>query len=428
MEEQKKIRAALLGLGTVGGGVYKLLERQREELKAKTGAQLEIAAVLVHDKTKKREGIDLSLLTDDYETIVNNSKIDIVIEVMGQIEPTRTMLLRALRAGKHVVTANKDLVAVHGRELLDAAREHQVDFLFEAAVAGGIPIIRPMKQCLVGNEITDVAGIVNGTTNYILTRMFEENMDFGEALAQATELGYAEADPTSDIEGLDAGRKIAILASIAFHSQVSLEDIYIEGITHITSRDIKYARELDCVIKLIGSARQREGKIEAAVYPMMISKDHPLASVKDSFNAVFVHGDAVDDVMFYGRGAGEFPTASAIVGDVIDVMRNMAYGSCGRIGCSCYRDMPMRKHEDVENKFYVRMQAANRPGVLSAIAGELGRHQVSICQVVQKNIDHGAAELVIGTEPVKERRMQDALADLKKLDVIEEISSVIREY
>lgn len=428
MTERKIIKAGLLGLGTVGTGVYKLAKRQKEEIEKKTGVSLQIEGILVHNIEKKREGVDPSLLTDNYRDLTENEEISVIIEVMGGIEPAKTIILEAMRAGKSVVTANKDLVAVHGAQLYETAAENGVDFLFEAAVAGGIPIIRPLKQCLAGNEISDAVGIVNGTTNYILTRMFEDNMEFQEALDQATELGYAEADPTADIQGLDAGRKIAILASTAFHSRVVFDDVYTEGITKITARDIRYAKEFDSVIKLLGIARQRDGQIEAAVYPMLISKDHPLATVRDSFNAVFVHGDAVDDVMFYGRGAGEFPTASAVMGDVIDVIRNMQYGCKGRIGCTCYRTTPVKNPGDIKNKFFIRMQVVNKPGVLAAIAGELATHKVSISKVVQKVIKSGMAELVIGTEEVKEYHMADALNDLKKLDVVHEISSVIREY
>ena len=428
MTERKIIKAGLLGLGTVGTGVYKLAKRQKEEIEKKTGVSLQIEGILVHNIEKKREGVDPSLLTDNYRDLTGNEEISVIIEVMGGIEPAKTIILEAMRAGKSVVTANKDLVAVHGAQLYETAAENGVDFLFEAAVAGGIPIIRPLKQCLAGNEISDAVGIVNGTTNYILTRMFEDNMEFQEALDQATELGYAEADPTADIQGLDAGRKIAILASTAFHSRVVFDDVYTEGITKITARDIRYAKEFDSVIKLLGIARQRDGQIEAAVYPMLISKDHPLATVRDSFNAVFVHGDAVDDVMFYGRGAGEFPTASAVMGDVIDVIRNMQYGCTGRIGCTCYRTTPVKNPGDIKNKFFIRMQVVNKPGVLAAIAGELATHKVSISKVVQKVIKSGMAELVIGKEEVKEYHMADALNDLKKLDVVHEISSVIREY
>ena len=423
-----KIKIGLLGLGTVGTGVYKLI-RMRSDIMEKTiGAKLEIKKILVHNKNKKREGVDENLLTDNWKEIVEDEEIQIIVEVIGGIEPARTMILEALRAGKNVVSANKDLIAEQGRELLDTAVEYGKDLLFEAAVAGGIPIIRPLKQCLAANEISDILGIVNGTTNYILTKMFEENKDFDEALERAKELGYAEADPTADIEGLDAGRKVAILASTAFHSPVVFDDVYTEGITKISSSDIKYAKEFDCVIKLLGIARERQGQIEAYVCPMLLPGDHPLATVRGSFNAVFVHGDAVDDVMFYGRGAGEFPTASAVVGDVIDVMRNMEYGCMGRIGCGCYRSVPVKKFRDVKNKFFIRMQVTNRPGVLASIAGELGVHKVSISKVVQKVITKGSAELVIVTEEVKEYHMSEALEDLKRLEAVQEVSSVIRSY
>lgn len=428
MEKHEKIKVAILGLGTVGGGVYKLIRRQQDEMRMKTGADIEIARVLVHDLQKKREGIDPALLTDCWKEIAEDPTIQIVIEVMGGIEPAKTMILEALNAGKHVVTANKDLVAEYGKELLDAAENHGVDFLFEAAVAGGIPIIRPLKQCLAANEIDEVVGIVNGTTNYILTKMLEEGMDFQEALDKATELGYAEADPTADVEGLDAGRKVAIMASIAFHSRVVFSDVYTEGITKISARDIMYAKEFGSVIKLLGVAHNTPEGIEVAVHPMMIAQDHPLASVRDSFNAVFVHGDAVDDVMFYGRGAGEFPTASAIMGDVIDVIRDIQYQCTGRISCTCYRNTPVKPFREVRNKFFLRMQVENKPGVLAAIASVFGVHKVSISKVVQKIITDGVAELVIVTEAVKEYHFEDALEHLQDMDTTREISSVIREY
>lgn len=424
----KKIKVALLGVGTVGTGVYKLIHRRADVMEKSMGAELEIKKILVHNLAKKREGIETELLTDNWQEILNDEGIQIVIEVMGGIEPAKTMILEALHAGKHVVTANKDLIAVHGGELLEAAEEKQCDFLFEAAVAGAIPIIRPLKQCLAGNEITEVLGIVNGTTNYILTKMFEENMGFEEALAKATELGYAEADPTADVEGLDAGRKVAIMASIAFHSRVVFDDVYTEGITKITSKDIAYAKEFDSVIKLLGVARNTEQGIEAGVYPMMLNKEHPLASVRDSFNAVFVHGDAADDAMFYGRGAGELPTASAILGDAIDVARNLKCGCNGRISCTCYNQIPVKSFEEVKNKFFLRMQVHNKPGVLAQIAQVFGNHKVSIARVVQKNAKSENAELVISTDQVKEKHLKNALQVLKEMEDIIEISSVIREY
>ena len=424
----KKIKVALLGVGTVGTGVYKLIQRRADVMVRTIGTEMEVSKILVHNLNKQREGIDASLLTDNWQEIINDPEIQIVVEVMGGIEPARTMILEALHAGKHVVTANKDLLAAYGKELLDAAEEKHCDLLFEAAVAGGIPIIRPLKQCLAGNEIDEVIGIVNGTTNYILTKMFEENMSFEEALAKATELGYAEADPTADVEGLDAGRKVAIMASIAFHSRVVFDDVYTEGITKITADDIAYAKEFDSVIKLLGVAHNTEGGIEVGVYPMLLNKEHPLASVRDSFNAVFVHGDAVDDAMFYGRGAGELPTASAVMGDIIDVARNIEYGCNGRISCTCYREIPIKKFDEVENKFFLRMQVKNQPGVLASIATVFGNHGVSIARVVQKHIKGNQAELVIVTDKVREDYLKNALEQLRDSENIFEISSVIREY
>ena len=423
-----KIKIGLLGLGTVGTGVYKLI-RMRSDIMEKTiGAKLEIKKILVHNKNKKREGVDENLLTDNWKEIVEDEEIQIIVEVIGGIEPARTMILEALRAGKNVVSANKDLIAEQGRELLDTAVEYGKDLLFEAAVAGGIPIIRPLKQCLAANEISDILGIVNGPTNYILTKMFEEGMEFEDALRQAQELGYAEADPTADVEGLDAGRKAAIMASIGFHSRVVFSDVYTEGITKITAADIAYAKEFDSVIKLLAVARNTEDGIEAGVYPMMLPKDHPLSSVRESFNAVFIHGDAVDDAMFYGRGAGEMPTASAVVGDIIDVARDLAYDCTGRISCTCYRQIPVKDFGEVENEFFLRMQVKNQPGVLAKIAQVFGEHMVSIARVVQKNAVADSAELVVVTDRVKEKHMKEALEKLGKMESIYEVSSVIREY
>lgn len=427
--EKKVIHAALLGFGTVGTGVYKVLKNQEEEMEAKLGSVVRIKKIMVRNLEKAAAKVeDPSVLTNNWEEIVNDPDIDIIIELMGGIEPARTCILEALEAGKHVVSANKDLIAVYGKELLDTAETHQVDFLFEAAVAGGIPIIRPLKQCLAGNHMKEVMGIVNGTTNFILTKMTQDKMEFKEALALATELGYAEADPTADIEGYDAGRKVAIMASIAFHSRVVFSDVYTEGITKITAKDIAYAKEFDSVIKLLGAAHNTEKGIEVAVYPMMISNQHPLASVRDSFNAVFVHGDAVDDAMFYGRGAGELPTASAIVGDVLDVVRNMEYGCTGRIGCGCYRETQVKSIADVKNKFFLRMQVTNQPGVLASIANVFGKHKVSIERIIQKDVEKEKAELVIVTEYVKEGYLQEALDELMQMPILEEISSKIRVY
>ena len=429
MTETNQVRIAILGLGTVGGGVYQLFQSQKDSLEAKTGLSAEIAAILVRDVKKPREGIAPSLLTDNFDDILHDETIDIIVEVMGGIEPARTYITEALHAGKNVVTANKDLMATHGGELLDLAQEVGRDLLFEASVAGGIPIIRPMKQCLAGNRITEVMGIVNGTTNYILTKMDDEGMEFSDALAKATELGYAEADPTADIEGYDAGRKLAILASIAFHSRVTFHDVYTEGISHITAADIRYVKDMGCVIKLVAIARETEKGIEASVQPMLLPADHPLASVKDVFNAVFVRGDAVGETMFYGRGAGRFPTASACMGDIIDVMRNIRFYCTGRIGCGCYRHVPIEPMKETVQRYFLRMQVADRPGVLAAIASVLGEVGVSIKQVVQKPTKAGQAELVLITDQVKEKDFLDALERFKSMtDMIQDISSLIRVH
>ena len=354
--EQAVRKIALLGMGTVGGGVYEIIERQKEEMPFKIGAALEVVKVLVRNKAKYADRIPAEKLTDVWEDVIGDDSIDIVVEVMGGIEPARTYIKAALEKGKHVVTANKDLMAMHGHELLELAGEHHCDLLFEAAVAGGIPIIRPLKQCLAGNNITEIMGIINGTTNFILTKMKEDGMDFGEALQLATDLGYAEADPTADIEGYDAGRKLAIMASIAFHTSVTFDDVFTEGITKITAKDMRYAKEMGCSIKLLGIAKNTETGIEVKVHPTMIPENHPLAAVNDSFNAVFVHGDAVDDAMFYGRGAGALPTGSAVVGDIMDVARNMLFHCNGRIGCSCYKNLPIKQIGDTTSRYYIRMQ------------------------------------------------------------------------
>lgn len=428
MEQVKKIRAALLGAGTVGGGVYKLAELLREDIIQKTEAELVIDKVLIRDKSKKREGIPQEILTDRWEEILNDDGIEIVIELMGGIQPALACIEEALRRGKQVITANKDLLAEYGAELFDAAAEQDCDLHFEASVAGAIPIIRPLRQSLAAARLTEVMGIVNGTTNYILTKMSEEGMDYRDALDLATQLGYAESDPTADVEGYDAGRKLAIMASIAFNSRVTFPQVYTEGITKITAEDIRYAKEFGYVIKLIAMTRLTDEGIEVKVHPMLIPDQHPLASVRDSFNAVFVHGQACDDAMFMGRGAGEMPTASAVMGDVIDCMRNILHGSCGKIGCGCYLNLSVKPIEETVSRFFLRIQVADKPGALANIAGILGNNDVSIEQVVQKKSHNGVAELVIITDSVRERHFNDAIRILEGMSVIKEISGIIRVY
>lgn len=424
------IKAALLGLGTVGTGVYKVLKSQEEEMSAKVGCKVEITRILVRNVEKAAAKVkDPSVLTNSWESILEDPEIEIVIELIGGINPAREYILQALNAGKHVVTANKDLIAVHGHELLDAAHAKKVDFLFEAAVAGGIPIIRPLKQCLAGNHMTEVMGIVNGTTNFILTKMSQEGMEFKDALALATKLGYAEADPTADIEGLDAGRKVAILASVAFNSRVMFNDVYTEGIAKITSKDIHYAKEMGRAIKLLGVARNTEDGIEAYVCPMLIPSTHPLATVNDSYNAVFVHGDAVEDAMFFGRGAGELPTASAVVGDVFDVVRNILAGCSGRIGCTCYKQIPVKKMEDTHNRYFLRLKVEDRCGVLAEMTAIFAKYQVSVAQIIQKDTKvEGCAEVVVITEKVREGDFRTAIEEIRNRDSVRKISTIIRVY
>ena len=426
------VKIALLGLGTVGTGVYKVLKAQQEEIPHKVGAKIQLKKVLVRNTEKaSRKLDDPSILTTEWKSILEDPEISIVVEVMGGIEPARRYILDALHAGKSVVTANKDLLASHGKELMDAAAETKSDLLFEASVAGGIPIIRPLKECLAGNHISEVMGIVNGTTNFILTKMAEEGMEFQEALALATELGYAEADPTADIEGLDAGRKVAILASVAFNSRVVFDDVYIEGITKISAKDIRYAKEMGCAIKLLGVARNTESGVEAYVCPMLIPNDHPLATVNDSYNAVFVHGDAVEDAMFFGRGAGELPTASAVVGDIFDIVRNMEAGCCGRIGCTCYKQLPVKKMEDTYNRYFLRLHVEDRCGVLAEMTEVFAKYHVSIAQIIQKdsqNQDDHLAEVVVITSKVREGDFKTAVQELSNKSSVKRISKTIRVY
>lgn len=424
----RKIYAAILGAGTVGTGVYKLCQSMKDDVISKTGAELVVKKVLVRNLHKDRAPIDRELLTDNWKDIIEDKDIEIVIELMGGTTPAKQYILEALEAGKQVVTANKDLLAEYGEEVMGMAYKMHADLQFEAAVAGAIPIIRPLKQSMAGNNITEIIGIVNGTTNYILTKMTESGMNYKDALAKATELGYAEADPTADVEGYDAGRKMAIMSSIAFNSRVTFNQVYTEGITKITAEDIKYAKEFGYVIKLLGFARNTPDGIEVKVHPMLIDENHPLATVRDSFNAVFVHGDASDDTMFMGRGAGQMPTASAVMGDIIDVCRNIVHGSCGKIGCSCYKELPVKDISETRSKFFLRIEALDKQGVLANIASVLGNNDVSIAQVVQKSRKDGVAELVIITDVVAEKNFNDAMTVFNGLSVVKEIAGVIRVY
>ena len=425
----KRINVALLGLGTVGSGVYKVMKNQLPEMPHKLNAELVITKILVRHPERYQESVeDPSVLTTDFQEILEDPSISIVVEVIGGIEPACTYIMQALKAGKNVVTANKDLMAVKGGELLELADENGRELRFEASVAGGIPIISPLKDSLAANEITEIIGIVNGTTNFILSKMTDEGVDYKPALAEATDLGYAEADPTADVEGYDAGRKLAIMASIAFHSRVTFDDVYTEGITGITAKDIAYAKTLGWVIKLLAVARNTGDGIEARVHPMLIPQQHPLSTVAGSYNAVFVHGDAVGDVMFYGRGEGEMPTASAVMGDVFSVARHTVYETKGSTKDNVYRKIPIKTIDEIRSRYFLRMEVEDKPGVLATIASIFGNNSVSIEQVIQKSKVGDDAELVIITSKVRERHIKDALLILGSASVVRRVATMIRVY
>lgn len=420
----RTVNIALLGLGTVGAGVLKILKENGHSINQKVGAEVVIKKVLVRNLEKVRD-VEANL-TINFEDILNDSEIDIVVEVMGGEQPAKNYIIQALDAGKHVVTANKDVIAKYGRELFEAAEKANVDLMFEASVGGGIPIIRPLKQCLAANKITEVMGIVNGTTNYMLTKMTNDRMDFAEVLAEAQAKGYAESDPTADVGGLDAARKIAILSSIAFGTRVSLDQVSVEGITNISLQDIEYARELGYVIKLLAIGRDSDRGIDVRVHPAFVPNDHPLSTVSDVFNAIYVNGDAVGEAMFYGRGAGQLPTASAVTADIIDVSRNILHNDNGRILCTCYEEKKFCPIQKTESPYYVRLIVEDKPGVLAAIAGAFGAQQVSLNSVIQKRRVNNCAEIVLITSNVPDASVRLAIDTIKGMSVVNQIQSVVR--
>jgi homoserine dehydrogenase len=423
------IGIGLLGVGTVGSGVVKLLRANESEIAQRAGRRLCIKRILERDQERLRSLGLTELGANSFQDLLDDPEIQIIVELLGGIEPARTYLLEALRRGKHVVTANKDLVSAHGKDLFAAAAATRSDFYFEASVGGGIPVIRVLKECLAANRITAVIGIVNGTTNYILTRMSEEGLDFDAALAAARAAGYAEADPSADLEGLDAARKIAILASIAFNSRIVPDDVFVEGITRITQQDISYARELGYVIKLLAIAREQD-EVEVRVHPALLPKSHPLAAVQGVFNAIFVEGNAVGETMFYGRGAGQMPTASAVVGDIMEIVHNIATNSTGRFSCTCFYEKKIRPRGQFRSRYYIRLVVKDQPGVLASIAGVFGDHRVSLGSVIQKRTlmvqGVSMAELVLITHDVLEQDVQDALAVISGLSVTGSVENVIR--
>ena len=426
------IRVGLLGLGTVGAGVVRVLQSHREELEEKIGAPVALSAVVDTDCTNPRKGVTLSdlPLSSDPAKVLDDPSIDVVVELIGGLEPARSFILRALANGKHVVTANKALLATHGEELYAKAREKGRMLAFEAAVAGGIPLIRSVKEGLVANRITSLQGIVNGTSNYILSRMTDEGQEFGRVLAEAQAQGYAEADPTYDVEGIDSAHKLQILATLAFRTSVKLRDIYVEGISKITPQDIALAREMGFRIKLLAIAKAADGRLELRVHPTMIPESSPMSAVSGVFNAVFLSGDVVNDLMFYGRGAGQMPTASSVWADIVEIARRLAAGQAAvpqDLPVLARKPLALKPIEEVMSAYYLNVSALDQPAVLAQVAGILGKYEISIASVIQKIRQHAkAVPVVMMTHEAKEGSMQKALQEINALRVIVDPTRMIR--
>ena len=421
----KTLKVGMLGCGVVGSQIARLLVENKSDLTSRAGANLELVKVAVKNIKTKREGIPSNLLTDDAKSIVNDPEIDLIIEVIGGITPAKELILAAIKNGKSVVTANKALLAQAGAELYAAADNANVDLYYEAAVAGAIPILRPLRESLVGDQVLRIMGIVNGTTNYILTKMDESGTAFEDALKQAQALGFAEADPTADVEAIDAASKAAILAGLAFHSRVSDSDVYREGITKITSTDVKVAKAMDMVIKLLAIAELTpEGEISVRVHPALLSRTHPLASVRESFNAVFVEAKSAGQLMFYGKGAGGEPTASAILGDLVAVARHKVSGGIGPKE-SEYADLKIAKIGQTKTRYLIRLNVADKPGVLESVAHVFASHGVSI-QTVRQTGAGDKAELIVMTHSSTESALSETVKDLSKLSAVTDVASVLR--
>jgi homoserine dehydrogenase len=418
------VRVGVLGCGNVGAALVELLQRQGDEIEARTGLRLEVTRVAVRSASRERP-VELAegVLTTDAAGVVKDPEVDVVVEMIGGSEPARELITAALANGKPVVSANKELLANFGAELFAAAEDAGVDLLFEAAVAGGIPLIRPLRESLVGERISRVMGIVNGTTNYILTKMTEEGADYTDALAEAQRLGYAERDPTADVEGYDAGAKAAIIASIAFGVRVVAGDVYHEGISGITPADIAFASRLGYVVKLLAIAELVDGEVGVRVHPAMVPVAHPLSSVRESYNAVFIEGEAVGNLMFYGRGAGGMPSASAVLGDLIDAGVNLRRGSSASVGALA--KARIRSIDEASSEYYLNLDVADRAGVLAAVAGVLAAHDVSIRAMEQDGLGE-EARLIFITHTAKEADVQATLRDLRELDAVDRIGSVLR--
>ena len=425
----KMIRIGMIGLGTVGGGTAAMLEKNKGFINKTANAGIVMEKILVRDVSKERPGLNpgiKALLTDNPDDIFNNSEIDIVVEVMGGTDLALTYVKRALNQKKHVVTANKDMMAVHANELFDLADKNGVVLMYEASVCAAIPIVDVLKKSLAGNKISRIMGILNGTTNYILTKMDTEGIEYDEALRDAIEKGYAESNPDSDVLGYDPGRKLAILAAIAYNMQVEYDDVYIEGITKIRNEDLRYAAELGYRIKLIADAKYINGGVKVHVNPVFMPLTHPLARVDGIYNAIYIESDMAGRTMLYGRGAGAEATASAVVGDIIAIARDICEDSIANSGYTLFNERKIIGHENAVSQFYIRMSVKDSPGVLSRIAGVLGDHNVSIYSVVQAKAHDNLAEIVMVTHSVVEKNMQNSLREISGLDIVNEIGSVIR--
>ncbi|MBB6674255.1 homoserine dehydrogenase [Cohnella nanjingensis] len=424
----KPVKVGLMGLGTVGTGVVRIVEGHQEDLQGQVASPIVISKILVKDRAKARSiSVDHGKLTEDPWEIVRDPEIDVVVEVMGGIGSTKEIMLEALERGKHIVTANKDLMAMHGPEILAKAKEKGCDVFYEASVAGGIPIIRTLIEGFSSDRITKIMGIVNGTTNYILTKMSQEGAAYADVLKEAQALGYAESDPTSDVEGLDAARKMTILATIGFRANVSLEDVDVKGISSVTQEDIQYAHQLGYEVKLLGIAERQDDFISVSVQPTMVKRGHPIASVNGVFNAVYVHGEAVGETMFYGPGAGELPTATSVVADLVAVVKNMKLGVNGRQASVSYKEKKLKTDEQIASKYFLLLHVEDRAGVLMQIAQVFSQYDVSIESVMQPATPgQKGAELIISTHAVSKASMNEVLKAFAELSSVQTIKSVYR--
>jgi len=427
----EKINVGLIGFGNVGVGVARALLQKSAQIERQVGARVVLKAICDNDLRRKRQGfkVNRKLLTADVNKVLGNPDIDIVVELIGGIHPAKEFVLKAIKCGQHVVTANKALITEHGEEIFDAAKKAGVDIFYEASVGGGIPIIKALREGLIANDIDTILGIVNGTSNYILSSMAEEGLSFSDALAEAKKKGYAERNPALDIEGYDSAHKLAILTLLGFGKAVKVEDIYIEGILDISQNDIRYADEFGYAIKLLAIAKKRDNQIEVRVHPTLLSKEHLLANVNGVYNAIYLHGDMVGGTLFYGRGAGQSPAASSVVGDIIDLARNLRFNSIGRVPIYMKNKSikKIKKIDDIEASYYIRISCIDKPGVLARVAGILGRHKISIASVGQKERRKARiVPVVMMTHEAKEKNMRQALEEIDRIAAIRRKTVAIR--